>query len=338
MPKHRSSTSSSPPLSDSSRSSKKQPPLPPSKPIPEIEGGIVAESGPTSKQRPMPPKRPLKPRATTDVPLQAPRPIPVPRKAGKDVTKLPLEEMPTEVKDKNPAIKKENFSGPTNLHTDEPDEDLRDVHVPDIIDRQGIDEEKTEQKTELVPIKHELLIANTDTVSEKRSTSLQEAVADTDSRPIEQARDHIPQSPNVSSADEYEHMTPGVTKDNSNEGIKSSEYDKPGEWNSNDLPVIHKQKKEVEYAVPTPVLKQVENTYDVPISTENPNINSVPSTPQIPVVPATNEEHLTTGRGKSPSPPSSVENHLKPFQIERDALGVRESYYNHVYTINLRKS
>jgi hypothetical protein len=130
-------------------------------------------------------------------------------------------------------------------------------------------------------------------------------------------------SRHVSSADEYEHMKPGVTKGNSQSpqnALKPPEYEEPKVCNSNSSASLPAH-QEAEYATPSPVTKQKEATYDLPNSTKKSEVNVASATPQISLVASASEEHLTTGRGKSPSP-SGGEDNLKPFKIERDCLGV----------------
>ena len=119
---------------------------------------------------------------------------------------------------------------------------------------------------------------------------------------------------------DYEPMRSGITKDagrSHKEVTKSPEYEEPAEWHPD-------SSDGGDYAVPRPASKQEVATYDIPKSVPKVTVGITSPTPQISVVATVKEESLTTGRGKAPSPPPSSgnEEQLKPFRIERDALGV----------------
>ena len=320
MPKQRCHTSSSSPPPPLSESPKKQPPPPPTKPIPETEEEGTA---PTPKQRPIPPKRPLKPRTATNVPVQAPRPMPVPRKVGgKDVQidKSPRRELPSEVENSDHELLKAESVSKLSDASDECLDEPETINEPcttagDVEHKNGhtmmndVLPTATCDTTSATSPSRETILGSTIPPVEMEVTGNTSVVADNS------------HSPNTST-DEYEHMTPGVTKGGLAK-TKSPEYDEPVERDMTESPPMSTQ-KDVEYAVPSPVSKQAENTYAVPKSTGTPAVDIASSTPQIPVVTATDEENLTAGRGTNQPPPhGSSADHLKPFHIERDALGVR---------------
>lgn len=336
MPKERSLTSSPPPLKEPPKNIKKIPPTPPSKPT-EKEAEAL-QTSPLLKQRPIPPKRPLKPRASTDAPVAAPRPVPTPRRAGgKDITKSPLREVDEIMNDKTnvlepPVVSNINTESQEHVESQKDDTEIIDSKMNE--KAETIEEEGAEAVLPEVTTDNGL--ANTDTVSKNRDNNEASPTPPSNvhieelNLPMEEtiyqksvSEGTCPKSPNASSTDEYEHMRPGVTKDKSNspkETVKSPEYEEPEEWNL-------ESPKEINgggYATPCPVPKKEEAAYDMPVTPIKVDLKTLPPAPQVPVLATVNEEKLTAGRGKSPPLPrsSTGEDQLKPFQMERDALGV----------------
>ena len=309
-------------------------PPPPSKPTAEGEEDVV-ETAAVPKMRPLPPKRPLKSRLSNETPVPAPRPIPAPRKSGgKDVLKSPLRGITDEVEEVHAATEVLDLElvspniDTKNEHKNVQDqmqneknkiaEQQADYALPDII-KPDLPSDDTEGVTLPLPVE--------ETVNDDIETETKH-----ESRTLDD-----PLSPIVSSTDEYEQMRPGVTKGNNRSqksATKSPEYDEPHQRNTTSA--LTANHNEVAYAIPCHVTKQGETTYDVPVSTAGATGNVTSSTPQIPIVATPNEEDLTTGRGESPSPPcsSSVEDQLKPFRIERDALGVKKLVLPNMLPIN----
>lgn len=333
MPKERSLTSSPPPLKEPPKN-KKIPPTPPSKPT-EKEAEAL-QTSPLLKQRPIPPKRPLKPRASTDAPVAAPRPVPTPRRAGgKDITKSPLREVSDEImNDKTnilepPVVSNINTESHEHVESQKDDTEIIASEINEKTDT--IEEESAEAVLPEVTTDNGL--ANTDTVSkncdnnEASPTPPSNLHVEELNLPVEEtihqksvSEGTCPKSPNASSTDEYEHMRPGVTKDKSNSHKETPEYEEPEEWNLESP----KQINSGCYATPCPVPKKEEAAYDMPVTPIKVDLKTLPPAPQVPVLATVNEEKLTAGRGKSPPLPhsSTGEDQLKPFQLERDALGV----------------
>lgn len=330
MPKERSLTSSPPPLKEPPKNIKKIPPTPPSKPT-EKEAEAL-QTSPLLKQRPIPPKRPLKPRASTDAPVAAPRPVPTPRRAGgKDMMKSPLREVSDEImKDKTNVLELPVVS---NMNTEsheqvESQKDDTEIIASEMNEKtETIEEESAEAVLPEITTDNDM--ANTDTVS-KNSNNNEAPTPPSNvhvNLPVEEtvyqksvSEGTCPKSPNASSTDEYEHMRPGVTKDKSSSHKETPEYEEPEEWNLESP----KQINSGGYATPCPVPKTEEAAYDMPVTPIKIDFKTLPPPPQVPVLATVNEEKLTAGRGKSPPLPrsSTGEDQLKPFQMERDSLGV----------------
>lgn len=329
IPKERSLTSSPPPSKESPKNIKKIPPPPPSKPITEKEEEV--ETAPLPKQRPMPPKRPLKPRASSDAPVAVPRPVPAPRRTGgKEVTKSPLRELPEEIVEDGAQIVTVTSHSNIEPHVgNEPVESQK--HNPEMMNELTEEERVHETTTE----------SDIDTDSKKNAENENNRLSPTPPLHVEEinmpakaetvhqrgvSEDNDPKSPNASSTDEYEPMMPGVTKDESRSCKGTPEYEEPEVWNL-DSPALPIELDDGGYATPCPVPKKDEAAYDMPVPSTKVDLNVLSPTPQVPVLATVNEESLTAGRGKSPPLPcsSSGEGQLKPFRIERDALGVKLS-------------
>ena len=316
MPKQRSVTASPPPTpSDIAKGAKKLP-VPPAKPTQEKEEIIELDVTPVPKQRPVPPKRPLKPRAATEMPVAAPRPRPAPRKvAGKEGTSSPARELAEAEREEAPRLEKEQSetekevtgnelsSSPGN-HTNE--QKIVQEIIPEV--RVTEQEEEVEQTVQH-RAEDKLPSDSTETLEVVQEENVtHDSVAKEDKDASEDGSEL-----RRSSSDEYELMKSGVTKKGSSQYQKSVGSEEPD--NSCAPP-----QKEAEYATPSPVTKQMETTYDLPHATRTGKVVVSPA-PQIALVASENEENLTTGRGKSSAPPQNEEQ-LKPFKIERDALGV----------------
>lgn len=355
MPKERSLTSA-PPTSRVSPKNTKKLPHPPSKPLTAKEGEAV-EIAPIPKQRPMPPKRPLKPRAATDAVLPAPRPVPAPRRAGgKEIISPSLQE---EVPEQMQVITEVSVvPQASSLNTNTENEQVKkQADIQEVIEK---NEEQVKEERPHVRVP-ELIedTVSTDVVSKNSTGEDDKKITTPPSLPLEKGTDnhlpteaetkevvypmsevehHGPEAPLTDS--EYEHMQPGVTKEKCRshiEATKSPEYDEPEEWNL-DSPALLDQQNEGGYAIPYPVLKPEEATYDVPNSSTKAGANVVSSTPQIALVATMNEENITTGTGKSPSPShTGGEDQLKPFRIERDALGVTTCFLHAQYCAGYMK-
>ena len=168
--------------------------------------------------------------------------------------------------------------------------------------------------------------------AEERSHTKKEGGSDNPPKPLQQEREEgaasIQSNGLPSTSDEYEPMQTGVTKDHP-KVTKSPEYEEPEEWNPerSDKPGAPQHPGGVNYDIPPPP-RPVNTTYDVPknvpaVEVGSKGSNAVPK-PQLSVSTVTSGEEVVSVREKSPSPVTTVstENDLKPFQIERDALGV----------------
>ena len=329
IPKQRSITSSPPPTSLESPKTGKTLPIPPAKLTKEKEE-VEADTVPVPKQRPIPPKRPLKPRAATDAPVTAPRPVPAPRKmAGKEGVVSPARDLPLPEGDKD-VVLAENEPRPLSTQGTPTDEqkDSREAVAGDIISREeegmaeaGEDRADSNPSSEIFPTSSRE--TSPSLKSQEKEKSRGDISTDREQLDVDIGSDNSSHVRHASSTDEYEHMKPGVTKEDHHVSSKPPEYDEP-----ESKPCLHQEEK---YATPSPLTKQKETTYDVPNSGGEENLSVVPTAPQISLVASENEENLTTGRGKS-SKPQHSEEHLKPFKIERDALGVSGDYL--VYMLN----
>ena len=325
MPKQRSITSSPPPTSNESPKVTKILPTPPAKVAKEKEE-VEADVVPVPKQRPVPPKRPLKPRSATD----APRPVPAPRRVvGKEGAIFPAKDLPPD-EDKDVDVEQAEESPVTEtpstqetaqeISTNESpltapeDTTKQEEKVNEMVENRlhikvHVMEEKLHTKTTETPPTPQPQEEN------KTSTDISTGYKK-DNRAVSE---HDQEKRHVSSADEYEHMKPGITKDKS----QGPEYEHLDVLCSPSPSTQSPQKQDSKYATPSAATKQKETTYAVPHVTGDTNASVLPATPQISLVASENEENLTTGSGKS-SIPQQSEDHLKPvkFEIERDALGV----------------
>ena len=335
MPKQRSITSSPPPPPNDSPKVTKTPPTPPAKVTKEKEE-VEANVAPVPKQRPVPPKRPMKPRSVTDAPVTQPRPVPAPRRIGKEGAVSPAKEMPPG-EEKNADIDTEQIQKDT-IVTEAPStqEIIQKVSTNDslptapedtITSKQEEKEEETVDRPESFATKEKESTDDAEPTETPPSTQPQKenktrGDISTDNNPDDNTvSEHDQDKRHVSSADEYEHMKPGVTKDKCQASKKSPEYEdldvctpKPS--------VQPPQTQDTKYATTSEATKQKETMYAVPHVTGETNA-SVLATPQISVVASENEENLTTGSGKN-SNQQQGDVHLQPmkFEIERDAFGV----------------
>lgn len=289
------------------------------------------------KQRPIPPKRPFKPRASTDAPVAAQRPVPTPRRTGaKEITKSSLKEVPDEIMNDKTNVLELPVTSNLNAESHEQEESHKDD--TEIVASKMSENTEEERAETMLPENNGT--ANTDTDSKNSNNSEASAIPPShinfpEEKTVFQesvSENHYPKAPNASNTDEYEHMKPGVTKDQSSsykETVKSPEYEEPEEWNLESP----KQLNSGGYATPSPVPKKDEAAYDMPVTPINLKL---PPAPQVPILATVNEERLTAGRGKSPPLPrnSTGEDQLKPFQMERDALGVMEVSLNLVICVH----
>lgn len=337
MPKQRSITSSSPPSPHESAKGTKILPTPPAKVAKVKEEG---DTVPVPKQRPVPPKRPMKPRAATDAPVPPSRPVPAPRRVvGREGAASPASDLPPgenkdagigEAENETQIVEAPSTQETAQEnHIDEPKVLLQPL--PEDANKEEQAEEIVENEPETNTTEQKMPTNDRETTETSPSSQMQEEKENNSGAATENANrvsECGREIRHVSSADEYEHMKPGVTKDKGQRSKKSPEYEdldicKPASCTPSP------QTDETKYATPSPVTKQKETTYAVPHVTGESNAPVVPPTPQISLVASENEENLTVGSSNQ----QQSEDRLKPFQIERDALGVsisRRSLYPRV--------
>ena len=329
IPKQRSVTASPPPpTSGENAKSTKKLPAPPVKVTQEKEE-TEANVVPVPKQRPVPPKRPLKPRAATEIqtPAQTSRPVPAPRRivVKEEVVSpvqvaSPVNDVPEDKKEVEQQVDKETLviepgSSPATDVSDlnQEVEIVREVTV----NEQEEKVEETEEGKDSLPT--DVTECSPALQAEEENTSSPNVSSVNGGEDASTASEAGPLSRCLSSADEYELMKSGVTK-------ASNQYPNKARYEEVDVSTSRpsQSKQEAEYAKPFYTTKEKETTYDIPHTKGENSVSVVSAAPQISLVASENEENLTTGRGKNPATPLNDE-HLKPFKIERDALGVRGS-------------
>lgn len=170
--------------------------------------------------------------------------------------------------------------------------------------------------------------------AEEKNHAKKEEGSDNSPKPLQQ--EHEAETASIQTTelppagDEYEPMQTGVTRDQPKIS-KSPEYEEPEEWNpeSSDTP---QHPGGVHYDTPSPPRPAI-TAYDVPknipaVEVGNKGSSKVPK-PQLSVGTVTSGDEVVSVREKSPSPVTTVstESELKPFRLERDALGVSRGMY-----------